>query len=37
MKAQFSLDFVNKEYVNFKTKFNIKFQLSLIVLLTNLK
>ena len=25
MKVQFSLDFLNKEYFNFKTKFNIKF------------
>ena len=33
MKAQFSLDFLNKEYLNFKIKFNIKFLIIFIALL----
>ncbi|WP_223230291.1 hypothetical protein, partial [Campylobacter concisus] len=32
-KAQFSLDFLNKEYLNFKIKFNIKFLIIFIALL----
>ena len=35
MKAQFTLDFLNKEYLNFKIKFNIKISIIFIVLLTN--
>ena len=33
MKAQFPLDFLNKEYLNFETKFSIKFLIIFIVLL----
>ena len=33
MKAQFTLDFLNKEYLNFKIKFNIKFLIIFIALL----